>query len=123
MYLRSDSAAGVWSVRQSAWHAELLLHERAPRSDVEIRDTQYWQLMRSGMTNTAACKILGVTDAPVVKSGLVTVSRPCPLGAQCHPRDGICRCGNDYRLPICCGWAARCAPCPPAGSQPVDDQT
>ena len=34
---------------------------RAARSDVERRDTQYWQLMRSGLTNTAACTILGVT--------------------------------------------------------------
>jgi transposase, IS30 family len=58
---RERTAADRQAVRQSARHAELLLRRRAPRSDVEIRDTQYWQLMRSGMTNTAACKILGVT--------------------------------------------------------------
>jgi IS30 family transposase len=54
-------AAHRRTARESARHAELLMHGRAPRSDVEIRDTQYWQLMRSGLTNTAACMILGVT--------------------------------------------------------------
>ena len=48
------------AVCESARHAELLMRGRAPRSDVQVRDTRYWQLMRSGMTNTAACKILGV---------------------------------------------------------------
>jgi transposase, IS30 family len=58
---REREAADRRAVRQSARHAELLLRARAPRSDVAARDTRYWQLMRSGMTNTAACKILAVT--------------------------------------------------------------
>lgn len=58
---RQREAVDRRAVRQSARHAELLLRARAPRSDVELRDTRYWQLMRCGMTNTAACKILGVT--------------------------------------------------------------
>lgn len=49
------------AVRDSARVAEELARGRAPRSDVERRDTQYWQLMRCGLTNTAACTILGVT--------------------------------------------------------------
>lgn len=49
------------AVRDSARVAEELARGRAPRSDVERRDAQYWQLMRCGLTNTAACTILGVT--------------------------------------------------------------
>jgi transposase, IS30 family len=48
-------------VRESARHAEMLMTSRKLRSDVEVRDTRYWQLMRFGLTNTAACKLLGVT--------------------------------------------------------------
>jgi IS30 family transposase len=58
---REREAAERRAVRESARHAELVLRRRAPRSDVQVRDTRYWLLMRSGMTNTAACKILGVT--------------------------------------------------------------
>ena len=57
---RERHAAQRRAVRESARHAELLMVGRAPRSDVERRDTRYWQLMRSGLTNTAACTILGV---------------------------------------------------------------
>ncbi len=58
---REREAAERRAVRESARHAELLMRGRAPRSDVQVRDTRYWQLMRSGLTNTAACTILGVT--------------------------------------------------------------
>lgn len=54
-------AAERCAVRDSARHAEELMRVRAPRSDMQERDTRYWQLMRSGLTNTAACKVLGVT--------------------------------------------------------------
>jgi IS30 family transposase len=54
-------AAERRAARESARHAELLMAGRAPRTDVTARDTRYWQLMRSGLTNTAACKILDVT--------------------------------------------------------------
>jgi transposase, IS30 family len=57
---RDQEAAERRAVRESTRHAELLMRGRAPRSDVEVRDTRYWQLMRSGLTNTAACTILGV---------------------------------------------------------------
>ena len=57
---RERDAAEGRAVRESARYAEALMRTRAPRSDVEQRDTQYWQLMRCGMTNTAACTILGV---------------------------------------------------------------
>jgi len=54
-------AAERQAIRDSARHAEELMRTRAPRSDVRMRDTRYWELMRSGLTNTAACTILGVT--------------------------------------------------------------
>jgi IS30 family transposase len=57
---RERETAERRAVRESARHAELLMQTRKRRSDVEVRDTRYWQLMRSGLTNTAACKILGV---------------------------------------------------------------
>jgi len=53
-------SAEMRAVRDSARHAESLLQARAPRWDVAVRDTRYWRLMRAGITNTAACKILGV---------------------------------------------------------------
>ncbi len=57
---RKRDAAERRAVRESARYAEALMQGRAPRSDVQRRDTQYWQLMRSGLSNTAACKLLGV---------------------------------------------------------------
>jgi IS30 family transposase len=47
------------AVRESARHVELLMQPRS-RSKTEEREQRYWQLMRQGMTNTAACKLLGV---------------------------------------------------------------
>lgn len=49
------------AVRESERAAELAGHARPLRADARDRDTRYWELMRSGMTNTGACKILGVT--------------------------------------------------------------
>ena len=57
---RERDAAERRAVLESARYAQTLIQARAPRTDVQERDTQYWQLMRSGLTNTAACKILGV---------------------------------------------------------------
>jgi len=57
---REAGAAQRRAVRQSARHVEWLMAPRQ-RSRVEQRDTQYWKLMRSGLTNTAACKVLGVS--------------------------------------------------------------
>ncbi|WP_249933074.1 IS30 family transposase [Blastococcus sp. CCUG 61487] len=48
------------ALRTSARHAEELTRRRAPRSDVLARDTRYWELMRAGLSNTAASTILGV---------------------------------------------------------------
>ncbi|MEQ4207041.1 hypothetical protein [Actinopolymorpha sp. B9G3] len=56
---RERTAAEQRAVRESARHVELL-HAR-PLSKTELRDTRYWELMRSGLTNTAACRLLGVT--------------------------------------------------------------
>jgi IS30 family transposase len=48
------------AMRDSARYAEELARGRAPRSDALVREERYWELMRSGLTNTAACRILGV---------------------------------------------------------------
>jgi IS30 family transposase len=48
------------AVRESARHVELLLQPRH-HSKAEQRERRYWELMRQGMTNTAACKLLGVS--------------------------------------------------------------
>lgn len=48
------------AIRDSVRYVEELTRGRAPRSDVRVRDTRYWELMRSGLTNSAACTILGV---------------------------------------------------------------
>src|ERR1039457_3893803 len=57
---RERDAAERRAVRESARHAGLLMARRAARSDGPARDTRHWQLMRSGLANTAACMILGV---------------------------------------------------------------
>jgi hypothetical protein len=88
------------------------MRTRSPRSDVQARDTRYWQLMRSGLTNTAACKILGVTRRTAGGSAPGIVSRP-PRAAQLHRRDATCRCGSGCRSRTCCGWVTRCAASPP----------
>jgi IS30 family transposase len=58
---REREAADRAVVRTSARYAEQLLRPRATNSKIVERDTRYWQLMRSGLNNTAACKVLGVS--------------------------------------------------------------
>jgi transposase, IS30 family len=57
----AERQAARAAVRESARRAHLVTQGRSLRVDVQARDTRYWQLMRSGLTNTAACTILGVT--------------------------------------------------------------
>ena len=45
--------------RESARHVERLLQRRS-RTKAELREQRYWELMRQGMTNTRACRLLGV---------------------------------------------------------------
>lgn len=52
-------AADLRAVRSAARHVESLT--RPEPTQQQLRDTRYWDLMRSGLTNTAACKILGVS--------------------------------------------------------------
>jgi len=56
---RVVAAAERRAVRDSARHIEELL-TTPQQTAKEQRDTRYWELMRSGLTNTAACKVLGV---------------------------------------------------------------
>jgi len=56
---RESDTAKRRAVRASSRHVELLMQPRA-RSKGEQREQRYWELMRQGMTNTAACKVLGV---------------------------------------------------------------
>jgi len=79
---REAGAADRRAVRASARHVELLLQPRS-RSKLELRDTRYWELMRSGLTNTAACKILGVTR----RSGIRIRQRRRHQTAQQAQRD------------------------------------
>ena len=46
--------------RESLRHVEQLMAPRK-RTKVEQREERYWELMRQGMTNTAACRLLGVS--------------------------------------------------------------
>jgi IS30 family transposase len=46
--------------REALRHVEQLMAPRK-RTKVEQREERYWELMRQGMTNTAACKLLGVS--------------------------------------------------------------
>lgn len=52
-------AADLRAVRSAARQVELLT--RPEPTQRELRDIRYWELMRSGLMNTAACKILGVS--------------------------------------------------------------
>ncbi len=56
---RTVVAADLRAVQSVARHRDLLA--RPELTQRQLRDIRYWELMRSGMTNTAACKILGVS--------------------------------------------------------------
>ena len=57
---RAEQAAAERRARRtSARHVELLMAPRN-RANAELREARYWELMRQGMTNTAACRLLGV---------------------------------------------------------------
>jgi transposase, IS30 family len=87
---RERGAAERRAVRESARHAELMLRGRAPRSDVVVRDTRYWQFMRSGMTNAAAltprpgASQVGVRHVGIW-SGASGPARPSAQDAQGEP--------------------------------------
>ena len=53
------AAADAKAIRSAARQAALLTLAN-PRA-IQLRDIRYWELMRSGLTNTAVCKILGVS--------------------------------------------------------------
>ena len=56
---RLVAAADMRVVLSAAREAARL--SAAEPTTTQLRDTRYWELMRSGLTNTAACKILGVS--------------------------------------------------------------
>lgn len=59
---RHQAAAERLAVRHSARHVEALLApRRPPLTKVVARRDRYWELMRLGMSNTAACRMLGVS--------------------------------------------------------------
>jgi hypothetical protein len=70
--------------RESAHHVELLM-QPCSRSKTEEREQRYWQLMRQGMTNTAACVVAvdgGAMTLIVIdytKLGTVFPSRAVPF--------------------------------------------
>src|ERR1017187_5576213 len=102
---RERDAAERRAVRESARHAGLLMARRAPRSDVHARDTRHWQLMRSGLANTAACMILGVnrrTGGPGRAPFPQKTAPPPPPRPPAGP-GGIGRCASGCRSPACCG--------------------
>lgn len=69
---RDREGAQRRAVRDSARHAEELLRARAPRSERQVRESRYWELLGLGMTNTGACKILGMHR----KTGMRLSARP-----------------------------------------------
>lgn len=56
---RERAAADRRAVRCSAHHVELLLQPRS-QSKAQQREERYWELMHHRLTNTAACRLLGV---------------------------------------------------------------
>jgi IS30 family transposase len=58
---RAEAAADERrAIRDSARYAEQLLAGRR-RTKAEDREARYWELMRSAMSNTAACRVLGMS--------------------------------------------------------------
>lgn len=57
---RAQQAAQVAAVHASAAHARARMAPRS-RTAAEARAAAYWELMRQGYSNTAACRLLGVT--------------------------------------------------------------
>ena len=93
---RDREAAERRAVRDSARHAEELMRARAPRSDLQLRDTRYWELMRSGLTNTEASRILGMhrkTGARIRASHHQQTAPPspasAPVGRYLSPRERL----------------------------------
>lgn len=56
---RAVVAADLRAVQSVARRRDLLA--RPELTQRQLRDVRYWELMRSGLTNTSACKILGVS--------------------------------------------------------------
>jgi IS30 family transposase len=56
---RAERDAVAAATRCARAHAQALMVRRA-RTQVQVREEAYWALMRQGMSNTQACKILGV---------------------------------------------------------------
>lgn len=93
---RNRDAAERRAVHDSARHAEELMRARAPRSDTQERDTRYWELMRSGVTNTEASRILGMhrKTGTRIRAGRHQQTAPppqagTPIGRYLSPRERL----------------------------------
>ncbi len=119
---RDQETAQRRAVRDSARHAEELLRARAPRSDRQVGETRYWELVGSGLTNTGACKILGMHRKWVCIAKLGRGSAPATINRRSlhprlrRPRGGICVCASGSRSLICYAWTAHYAPSPPTSA-------
>lgn len=94
---RDRETAERRAVRDSARHAEELMRSRAPRSDVQPRDARYWELMRSGLTNAEASRILGMHRKTGARIRARHHHQTAPLPRCTACRAGICRCASGCR--------------------------
>ena len=107
-------AAHEEALRSSRQYADrTVVVSKKQQQRAELVDT-YWQLMRSGETNTNACRVLGMSR----RSG-TTIRRAHQYQTRvlCHEWCGravTSMSGNGCRSPTCSGWASRCVGSPPS---------
>lgn len=60
---KANTAAQLRAVTSAGAHAEILLRNARPPGETkfEVRRHDYWKLMREGMSNTDACRLLGMS--------------------------------------------------------------
>ena len=73
-----------------------------------LRLTRYWELVRSGASNAPGVQDVGREQKHRNPGFETSGQRRRQAGPWRCPPGGICPCGNDCRLPTCCGWGVPC---------------
>ena len=112
---RQRVSAERHAIRDSMRHVQLLELPRKPTQRqtrlVEL-ETRYWELMRAGISNTTACKILGMHRKSGTRTERSLTIRHSDRRDR-HPTPaGTCRCTTGCTLLTWNGWAARSARSP-----------
>lgn len=108
---RAARAAQHEAVLSSGRYADRVLvpESTAGQERLRVRAEKYWQLMRDGLSNAEACRLLGMHRATGTHLRQATSFQIPRLAARRRQRAATLMRASGSRSRTCCAWASRCA--------------